>query len=264
MNVEEINGEIASLRKQLLEHPLYKELNSKKAINLFMEQHIYAVWDFMSMVKWLQRKITCTETPWIASKAKGKHQRFINEIVLAEESDEFHNGEIMSHFDMYLEAMRESGADASEALELIKAAKGKKDMPAFLRQRFLPGNVLPFLEFTFTLLQEGKAHKIISAFTFGREDLIPDMFISMVKGLNKREGDLHSLVYYLERHIEIDGGEHGPMALEMVKDFCGKNESKWEEAIQAAKDALQLRIRLWDGIYDTLKMKEEFRLKKMA
>lgn len=265
MSVEEIKNEIASLREKLLQHPIYKELSSKEDINTFMEQHAFAVWDFMSLVKWLQNKVTCTDVPWSHSRVDGKYQRFINEIVLAEESDKFHDGRYMSHFEMYLEAMAESGADASLINEFIKGAKGKKDVPAYLKQTILPGNIMPFLSYTFELLKEGKKHKIVSAFTFGREDLIPDMFIGVVKGLNEEhKGEFSSLVYYLERHIELDGDEHGPMALQMVEQFCGKNEVKWQEAAEAAKDALKMRLRLWDGIYDSIRMPKSLRTKTLV
>ncbi|MGB0165637.1 MAG: DUF3050 domain-containing protein [Luteibaculum sp.] len=256
MSVEEITRQIEPLRHDLLNHSLYDELGSVEQINTFMEQHLYAVWDFMSMVKWLQRKVTCVDVPWVPSKIGAKYQRFINEIVLAEETDFAPNGEVRSHFNLYLDAMQQSGADAQPALDLIKSCAGKKDVVKHLRQTLLPGKVLPFLEFTFNLLQNGKPHQVASAFTFGREDLIPDMFVSLVKKLNKEEGNLSALVYYLERHIELDGEEHGPMALELVTELCGKNERKWEEATVAAKGALQARIHLWNGILDTVKMKE--------
>ncbi len=253
MTVEHIKQEIAPLREELLNHSLYNDLESLEHINIFMEQHIYAVWDFMSMVKWLQRKLTCTEVPWVASKANGQTQRFINEIVLAEETDTDRHGEIKSHFQMYVDAMEQSGADPSKALDFIKSVNGKKDVVTFLKQNFLPGKVIPFLDFTFGLLQEGKAHKIAAAFTFGREDLIPDMFLTLVKKINQGEGNkLDGLIYYMERHIEIDGEEHGPMSLAMVSQLCGKNEKKWDEAMAAAKEAFQARMRLWTGIQETI------------
>ena len=254
MSVEEIVKEIGPLRKELLNHRLYQDLDSPEKLNVFMEQHVYAVWDFMSMVKWLQNKITCTDVPWNPTRGNGKIKRFINEIVIAEETDENKDGEIQSHYEMYLQAMADSGADSSTAKTFFKTLTGKRDVVTYLKQTLLPGKIVPFLETTFSLLQEGKAHKVAAAFTFGREDLIPDMFLSMLKGMN-RDGKLDRLIYYMERHIELDGDEHGPMALEMVAELCGKNEKKWEEATQAAKDALQARLRLWDGIEETIKMK---------
>ena len=106
-----------------------------------------------------------------------------------------------------------------------------------------------FLNFTFRIIEEGKTHKIAAVFTFGREDLIPDMFISMIKRMNmENERKFDQIIYYFERHIEVDGDSHGPMALDMIKNLCGSDPLKWEEAISASKSALQKRISLWDGI----------------
>ncbi|TXC85115.1 DUF3050 domain-containing protein [Luteibaculum oceani] len=254
MRTEEIQDAVAPLRQDLINHSLYNQLDSIENVNTFMEQHIFAVWDFMSLVKWLQNKITSTDIPWNPTRGNGKIKRFINEIVTAEESDYFHDGRVMSHYEMYIEAMKESGANSADAQTFFRAVNGKKDVVSYLRQTILPGKVGPFLESTFDLLQNGKAHEVAAAFTFGREDLIPDMFLSILKDMNK-DGRLNSLIYYMERHVEIDGDEHGPMALEMVADLCGKNERKWEEAKIAAREALQSRIRLWNGIEETLAMK---------
>lgn len=256
MRIEEIQQAVAPLRQDLINHSLYQKLDSIESVQTFMEHHIYAVWDFMSVVKWLQNKITSTDVPWNPTRGSGKIKRFINEIVIAEESDYFHDGRVMSHYEMYIEAMKESRASSSDAQTFFRAVNGKKDVVSYLRQTILPGKVGPFLENTFDLLQNKKAHEVAAAFTFGREDLIPDMFINILKGMNN-DGRLNSLIYYMERHVEIDGEEHGPMSLEMVSELCGKNERKWEEAKTAAREALQARIRLWNGIEETLAMKNQ-------
>jgi hypothetical protein len=78
-----------------------------------------------------------------------------------------------------------------------------------------------FLDFTFRVIEEGKPHEIAAAFTFGREDLIPDMFTAILKNFQENfpETDLSKLIYYFERHIEIDSDTHGPMAMQMIKNF---------------------------------------------
>jgi hypothetical protein len=59
-------------------------------------------------------------------------------------------------------------------------------------------------------------------------------------------------VWYLERHIEVDGEEHGPMALRMVASLCGEEPKRWQEAAEAAESALQARLDLWDGILQSI------------
>ncbi|MBB5343441.1 DUF3050 domain-containing protein [Tunturibacter empetritectus] len=59
--------------------------------------------------------------------------------------------------------------------------------------------------------------------------------------------------WYMERHIEVDSEEHGPMALRMIAELCGNDNAKWGEAGEAAEIALRARLALWDGIADRLK-----------
>src|SRR5580704_18311388 len=88
---------------------LYAALDSRPAILTFMEHHVFAVWDFMSLLKSLQRNLTCVELPWVPTGPTGS-RRLINDIVLVEESDERGDG-FISHFELYLEGMAQAGAD---------------------------------------------------------------------------------------------------------------------------------------------------------
>jgi len=51
--------ELDYLRAELINHSLYKEVKTTKDIQLFTEQHAFAVWDFMSLLKALQLHLTC-------------------------------------------------------------------------------------------------------------------------------------------------------------------------------------------------------------
>ena len=242
-----IEKELLPLKKKLIEHPLYDSINSVNDVQLFMEKHVFAVWDFMSLVKKLQLSLTSTQLPWTPSKHPAAG-RLINEIVWGEETDINKDGEIMSHFEMYTQAMEEVKADTKPILRLIEQLNNGKSIAYCLSETDLPSYVKDFLSFTFSTIEEDKVHVIASVFTFGREDLIPDMFIEMVKNLRNEKGSLLHLIYYLDRHIEVDGDEHGPMALQMIEQLCNNDEEKIQEAIIAAKKALELRISLWDGI----------------
>ncbi len=210
-----------------------------------MESHVFAVWDFMSMLKALQGRLTCVTVPWMPT-AFPESRRFINEIVLGEESDVY-DGRTISHFELYLEAMEQCGADTTGFRELAaRLAAGIAPGAAF---EGLPEGPRAFVRNTFELIDSGSLPALAAAFTFGREDLIPDMFRALVRELDERNPGRFSLfVWYLERHIEVDGEDHGPLSLRMVADLCGEDAGRWEEAGVAAERALEARLALWDAI----------------
>jgi hypothetical protein len=247
MNIETLRNQIEQARESVLNHPIYSEVKTADDLRLFTEAHVYAVWDFMSMLKALQNTLTCTTTPWIPVST-GKTRYLINEIVKDEECDVDENGNRTSHYEMYLAAMREIGADTSNIEKLVLSIANGRAIEEILPQ-ISSVAIRNFLSFTFDLIQEGKPHKIAAAFTFGREDLIPEMFTRLVKDLEEK-GELKApkLLYYLERHIEIDGGEHSHLALEMIQELCGMDGQKWSEATDAAISALEHRALLWTSI----------------
>jgi len=245
-----ISDAIAPLRQTLLEHPLYQELQSLEQLRVFMEHHVFAVWDFMSLLKGLQRGLTCVEVPWLPTGSP-RVRRLINEIVLGEESDTTEAGEATSHFELYLEAMKEAGADTLPVERFIEKLKAGLPMDQALEQAALPKSVGEFVRGTFVLLGHGRMHEIAAAFTYGREDLLPDLFGELVARLDRDfPGRLEIYRYYLNRHIELDGDEHGALGREMVELLCGNDACRQAEAEAAANAALTARAKLWDGILE--------------
>ncbi|MCH2044984.1 MAG: DUF3050 domain-containing protein [Saprospiraceae bacterium] len=247
-HIRYIEKALMPYRERLINHPLYTTLRDIEDIRTFMESHVYAVWDFMSLLKALQIQFTCVELPW-KPKPNPKIARFINEIVWAEESDINEHKEAASHFEMYIASMKEVGADTNKIYQLIESINGLSDIESSLQAHKLSKAEYNFLSFTFETIQTKQAHKIAAAFTFGREDLIPDMFLSILRDSERETQRRYpKLLYYLERHIEIDGDEHGPLALEMIQELCGDSSEKWDDVLALAKNALEKRIELWDGI----------------
>jgi Protein of unknown function (DUF3050) len=262
--IEALKTSIRPVRERLIGHPIYRSIKDPAALRVFMEHHIYAVWDFMSLLKALQQSLTCVTFPWVPI-GSANTRYLINEIVIGEESDVDERGLRTSHFELYLRAMEQAGADTGPVVGMVEALKGGRgraraaggleEAPDDL---VLRGPVRDFLDFTFGTIATGEVHRIAAVFTFGREDLIPDMFIRIVEDLSGQgspagiEGAFGIFTYYLKRHIEVDGGHHSHLAMAMLEELCGEDDRKWEEAARSAGAALEARIKLWDGVVERI------------
>jgi len=243
--IDRLEEQIGETRRAVVEHPLYAALDTSRAITTFQEHHVFAVWDFMSLLKSLQRNLTCVELPWVPTGPTGS-RRLINDIVLIEESDE-RGGGFISHFELYLDGMAEAGADTSIISAFIDRLRGGQPVLEAIDEVNVPGPAAEFVRLTWGLIESASVHAQAAAFAFGREDLIPDMFQQVV-GVNERVGSLDTFVDYLARHIQVDSEEHTPMAMQMLADLCGDDDAKWAECADTIKLALVARARLWDGI----------------
>ena len=249
--IEALENKLTPLRASLKSHPLYRSLQNIDDVKLFSEFHVYAVFDFMSLLKALQLQFTCVRLPWLPT-GSGAVARFINEIVHGEESDINEVGEPMSHFEMYLDAMKQLGASTKGIETFITALQNNNTIGEALEIANAPKAAQDFVNYTFSIVETKEAHKIAASFTFGREDVIPDMFIAILEEAKTSGHDYDKFRYYLDRHIELDGDEHGPIALKMIETLCGDNNTLWEEAEAVAIKSLEVRIALWDGIYEAI------------
>ena len=256
MNIDSIQNKIKDHQNKLLEHKLYSNIETIKDLQVFTENHIYAVWDFMSLLKALQIRLTCTKTPWLPNN-NSQTAYLINEIVLAEETDINQVGERKSHYELYLDAMIDIGAKTEKPVEIINEIANSENIFNAIENINIHPNIKNFLNFTFSVLDEGKPHKIAAIFTFGIENLIPNMFNEILREFEKNvsEGDISKLIYYFERHIELDEDEHGPMALEMVSMLAENDPIKWKEIEDISIEALKKRILLWDAINEQIENK---------
>jgi len=246
MHLETLKKTITPFRETVISHSLYKNLKSVDDVKKLMELHVYAVWDFMSLLKALQKEFTCVDTPWIPSNNPDL-RRFINEIVLEEESDKNLIGEYKSHLEMYIDAMKDLGADIEKFNGFVRTLYSSGLDTAI--NSLESTQAKSFLAYTFEIIESNKPHCIAAAFTFGREDLIPDMFHVLVNELHDISPDsLKNLKYYLDRHIELDGDTHGPLAEKMMLILCGDDELKWKEATETAIECLKHRANLWTGV----------------
>jgi pyrroloquinoline quinone (PQQ) biosynthesis protein C len=248
-SIQAIESRIAPLRARLTAHPLYAAIRTPQHLRLFMQSHVFAVWDFMSLLKALQSRLTCTSVPWLPTPFPHS-RRFLNEIVLGEESDQYH-GRSISHFELYLEAMHQASADTAPIRALLRSIQ----LGRFSPESFpAPAAAQTFVASTFRVIDSGNLAAMAAAFTFGREDVIPDIFRELVRDLDAQHpGAFTQFIWYLERHIEVDGEDHGPLSLRMVADLCGSDETLWNQAAAAAGQAISARLTLWDGILAEIK-----------
>jgi len=250
--LEQIHQRLAPLRSALLEHPLYGQIQTLDELHVFMRHHAFAVWDFMSLLKALQKRICGVDVPW-HPPADPAAARFVNEIVLGEESDDRPEGGYASHFELYHRAMNRAGADTGQIDRFLSVLKTKVDRDSALEESQAPPAVQSFVGQTFKVIERGDLCEIAAAFTFGREELLPGVFQRIVELLNRQsEGRLDDFLYYLNRHIEVDEEQHGPMAARLIRSLCQDDAEKWRKAETAAVASLQARITLWDGIHQAL------------
>ncbi len=243
---------IEPYREQIVNHKVYGVIKNLDDLKVFMKFHVFAVWDFMSLLKSLQNNLTCTSIPWFPV-GEAETRFLINEIVLGEESDIDEVGNRKSHFEMYIDAMRQADANTTPIFGLINELKNNSELNAAIKKVNIPEEAKQFMQFTFKVINSNKAHLQAAVFTFGREDLIPGMFLSLIKDLHKQFPDsISGMKYYLERHIEVDGDNHSELSLKMTNLLCNESDVKWEEAIQYSIESLKHRILLWDGIYNEI------------
>lgn len=250
--IELIRRAIEPLRNEIVNHKIYSAINDIQDLKIFMKYHVFAVWDFMSLLKSLQNNLTCTTVPWFPV-GNADTRYLINEIVVGEESDLDLYGVRKSHFELYLDAMRQCDADTSLIDIFLNELMATGNLNRALMHANVPHEAKNFVDFTFSIIQSEKVHLQSAVFTFGREDLIPHMFHALVNDIYESFPDTISVFkYYLERHIEVDGDHHSHLALQMTSNLCESDESYWMEAELIALESLEKRIELWNGAYNEI------------
>ena len=249
------NNRLGSLRAALLDHPLYADVASIADLRRFMEDHVFAVWDFMSLLKRLQQDVTCTRVPWFPAD-NARAARLINDIVIGEETDVDPDGTYVSHLDLYLRAMRDIGASTLQFDTFCSLAQVGVPVEAALMRIGVPPHVQVFVAQTMALVNSGITEEVLAAFFYGREDIIPEMFrrlLQTIYGAKHNDDRLRHFVYYIDRHIELDGDSHGPKGRELIESLVANSPHKNERALCAACSSIEARIDLWNGTLSKLR-----------
>jgi hypothetical protein len=242
------------LKEKLEDHPIFHSLRTLDDLRVFMEHHVYAVWDFMSLLKELQKRICPSGSPWLPN-GNSNAVRLVNEIVLEEESDVANpnfNNRYASHFEIYLNSMLEVGASTEGINNFIEVVR-EKGVKYALSSHAIPHSLTKFMRFTFDTIRDGSTHQIAASFAYGRENLVPVMFSRILKncGVDQQQAPLFH--YYLERHAHLDGEQHGPMAEELLASLTNGDVVKEKEADRVAESSIEARIKLWDGVLEAVR-----------
>ena len=269
------------MRDALVLHWVYSQVDDLSTLRTFMRSHVFAVWDFMSLLKTLQNRLTSMDLPWVPPEDPVS-ARLINEINLSEETDEVRTGMYMSHFELYLRAMEELGANREPIETFLGRIRSGTSVDQALLGIDAPQGTLDFVRHTMSTTRKS-THEVASSFLFGREAIIPGMFREILdREVVSQKGntspnklarhlkrklqaawhyrnrlDLSArpaspgkdlFLLYLDRHIELDDGAHGPMAAELLMHLCGNDEQKWAEATLSGESALTARHKMWDAV----------------
>jgi Protein of unknown function (DUF3050) len=249
------NDHLGTLRAALLDHPIYAQVASVADLRQFMEDHVFAVWDFMSLLKRLQQDLTCIKVPWFPAD-NTKAARLINDIVIGEETDVGPDGSYVSHLALYLHAMRDVGAITRRFEKFRSLVFVGVPVEVALTQIGAPRHVQAFVAHTMALANSGSTEEVLAAFFYGREDIIPEMFrrlLDTLHGAGHNNERLRNFIYYVDRHIELDGESHGPMGRELLEDLVMSTPHARERALRAACRSIKARIELWNGTLSKLR-----------
>lgn len=255
--VDQINAlteRLSPLTEKIISHPVYNVVASDYNLRLFMGEHVFAVWDFMCLLKELHRQIVSTSSPWFPPK-DALSANLIGSILVEEEGDVAEDGSYASHFDIYLTAMSQIGADTSQIQALLAALAKGMNFHEALESITIRHGTRQFVLTTFSFFDQ-PLHQLAAAFVYGREGITAAMFKPLLKQLESKieQGQSHyqTLVYYLKRHITLDDNEHFPKALQMLANLVGEDKQKLDEAEQAAIRALEARIAFLTDIENQL------------
>ncbi|GAB5367722.1 hypothetical protein AAMO2058_001255400 [Amorphochlora amoebiformis] len=256
-------------RNSVLKHKLYENMSKalatrtgENALRIFMEHHVWCVWDYFQLLKRLQQHLTCITVPWVPTMDPAM-RRFITEIVMDEECDIFEDGKTYgSHLELYIRGMEEIGANTRPIKSFLKyiretdpANLDSKQLKRKILHSGAPKTAADHADYTIDLASHHPICEVAAVFTFGREDVIPNMFRKLLDrgtcGADKPNAEIFR--YYLNRHIELDGKGHAPLAIALVESLCEQTEQRWKGAEEAVKVALRKRKELWDAILEGLR-----------
>ena len=231
-------------------YSLPQAITSIADLRLFMEHHVFAVWDFMLLLKTLQQHLAPSGVPWVPP-SHPEIAGLVNSLVAEEECDllpENLGGPLhLSHFAIYRRAMVEIDANTA-VIDAVLQQAWRGDLAGAVRHRDIPAPAAHVRRSTQELISSGEVHALAAAFAYGRELLVPDLFRGLLDRLIVSELSCPTLRLYLERHIALDGDSHGPLAETMVLTLAGSDLAA-HQTVNAVRSRVRSdRAAFWDAI----------------
>lgn len=248
--IDALNKHIEQERSKLINHPIFSAIKTLDDLRIFMQWHVFAVWDFMSLTKRLQQDFANITVPWVPSQ-NSLITALINQIVLAEESDVDPTGKYNSHYELYIKAMQEIHANTKQIECFVNHVKTQGDVSAALKAAYVPESINNFVLATIDTATNQSSYEVLGSFFYGREDLIPGMFQTLLKKWQLNENQVPIFNYYLNRHIELDNEEHGPAIQKIINQITDNDDTNRIRLLNSAVNALRNRIEFWDALYQS-------------
>ncbi len=258
-NLAIVNAQLAPLIQKIKNHTIYAAIDSLESLRIWMEHHVFAVWDFVCLLKELHHRFVTTRAPWFPPKDPYS-AHLISRILIEEENDRTVDGQAhCSHFELYVQAMQALQADTQPMHYFLHRLKQGDILIAAMESVGLSVAIQQFVLTTFSFFDQ-ESHILAAAFVYGREAITTAMFTPLVQQLQRsippyQQALIQPLLYYLHRHIELDHHEHFPQALKILHHLAGDDEKKWHEIAIHARLALQARLDFLDHVQSSIQLK---------
>ena len=243
---------VVSVADRTAAHPVFSLVTSLEQARTYMEFQVWCVWDFMCLAKAVQTGLGTFTIPWLPPK-NGALLAAINEIISGEETDTGPDGKIASHFEIYLAAMHQAGADTTAINTFLQALRDGVNWEAALHKsgahpgsiRYVSGTIRTSLE---------PLHRSVASFCLGREELVPMMLVTMLRNI-PRLPELEMFRWYIQRHIALDAESHGPLSSDLFDSIAGVDAETRQDALKTAAWAIAERADYLDVIMTDLSTK---------
>ena len=233
---------------QILEsHKLYERIYNEQALRLFVEHHVICVWAYNFLLRQIHQEVVALVHP-LNSQAQKEAIRLVSKIILEEEVEEQHDGSLLSHLEIYLEAMQDLGADISPVVCFFDMQEAGYTWQEALKHANFSAPVALYARKISRLAQQ-PIHERAAALFYEGEPYIPDSFLEQL-GQMGTKAKVNRLLDYFERHIEGLKRPGFSASGRLVEIFCGDNELLNEDAEKAAEQAMKNRIELWDHLLE--------------